>query len=154
MEEKTIRTENEKKKEYLRSYLVHVRRIRRINAEIDELRTMKMNPSAKDNGGMPHSGSGQGDLSDYAANLDEMIQELISERYWRIKTYQQIARQIKRLRSENEKDVLFYRYIKGLDWWEIAEQMKYSQRHITRLHGKALAHFELPKDVLECPIDM
>ena len=154
MEGKTIRTENEEKKAYLRSYLVHVRRIRRINAEIEELRTMKMNPSAKDNDGMPHGGSGQGDLSDYAADLDEMIQELINERYWRIKTYQKIARQIKRLRSENEKDVLFYRYIKGLDWWEIAEKMKYSQRHITRLHGKALAHFELPKDVLECPIDM
>lgn len=148
--EKTIRTENEEKKEYLRSYLVHVRRIRRINAEIEELRTMKMNPSAKDNDGMPHGGSGQGDLSDYAADLDEMIQELINERYWRIKTYQQIDRQIKRLRSENEKDVLFYRYIKGLDWWEIAEQMKYSERQMHRFHGKALAHFEIPKDVIEC----
>lgn len=149
MEGKTIETENERKKEYLRSYLVHVRRIRRINAEIEELRTMKMNPSAKDNDGMPRGGSGQGDLSDYAADLDEMIQELINERYWRIKTYQQIARQIKKLRSENEKDVLFYRYIKGLDWWEIAEQMKYSERWIYKLHGKALAHFELPKEFIE-----
>lgn len=153
VEEKTIRTENEKKKEYLRSYLVHVRRIRRLDAEIDELREMKMAVSVKANDGMPHGGE-QRDLSNYVAELDEMIQNCIDERCWRIKTYQQIARQIKRLRSENEKDVLFYRYIKGLDWWEIAEQMKYSQRHITRLHGKALAHFELPKDVLECPIDM
>lgn len=150
MEEKTIRTENEKKKEHLRSYLVHVRRIRRIDAEIEELRTMKMYPSVKDNDGMPHGGSGQSDLSDYAADLDEMIQELINERYWRIKTYQQIARQIKKLRSENEMDVLFYRYIKGLDWWEIAEKMKYSERQVHRFHGKALAHFELPKDVIEC----
>ena len=149
MEEKTIRTENEKKKEYLRSYLVHVRRIRRINAEIEELRTMKMSPSAKDNDGMPHGGSGQGDLSDYAADLDEMIQDLINERYYRIKTYQQIAQQIKKLRSENEMDVLFYRYIKGLDWWEIAEKMQFSERWIYKLHGKALAHFELPKEFIE-----
>ena len=150
-----VRTENEKKKEYLRSYLVHMRRIRRINAEIEELRTMKMSPSVKENDGMPHGSGGQGDLSSYAANLDEMIQELISERYWRIKTYQQIARQIKRLRSENEKDVLFYRYIKGLDWWDIAEKMRYSERQVHRFHGKALIHFELPrdeiqKDVIEC----
>ena len=143
-----VQTENEKKKEYLRSYLVHVRRIRRINAEIEELRTMKMSPSVKENDGMPHCG-GQGDLSDYAADLDEMIQELINERYWRIKAYQQIARQIKRLRSENEEDVLFYRYIKGLDWWEIAEKMKFSERWIYKLHGKALAHFELPKEFIE-----
>ena len=144
------KTENEKKKEYLRGYQVHVRRVKRITAEIEELRAIKMYPSVKDNDGMPHGSGGQGDLSGYAADLDEMIKNLIEERYLRIKTYQQIARRIKRLRSENEKDVLFYRYIKGMDWWEIAEKMKYSERQVHRLHGKALAHFELPKDVIEC----
>ena len=146
------KAENEKKKEYLRSYRVHVRRIRRIEAELAELRSMKVSGSVKMDG-MPH-GSGQGDLSGYAAELDRLEQNLLRERYHRVLAYKEIAAQIKAMRSENEKDVLFYRYIKGLDWWEIAEQMKYSQRHITRLHGKALAHFELPKDVLECPIDM
>lgn len=145
-----IKTENEKKKEYLRSYRTHVRRVQRITAEIEELRAMKMYPSVKDNDGMPHGSGGQGDLSGYAADLDQMIQELIDEQYLRIKTYQQIARQIKKLRSENEKDVLFYRYIKGLDWWEIAEKMGYSERQVHRFHGKALAHFEIPKDVIEC----
>lgn len=145
-----IKTENEKKKEYLRSYRTHVRRVQRITAEIEELRAMKMYPSVKDNDGMPHGSGGQGDLSGYAADLDQMIQELIDERYLRIKTYQQIARQIKKLRSENEKDVLFYRYIKGLDWWEIAEKMGYSERQVHRFHGKALAHFKIPKDVIEC----
>lgn len=145
-----IKIENEKKKEYLRSYRTHVRRVQRITAEIEELRAMKMYPSVKDNDGMPHGSGGQGDLSGYAADLDQMIQELIDERYLRIKTYQQIARQIKKLRSENEKDVLFYRYIKGLDWWEIAEKMGYSERQVHRFHGKALAHFEIPKDVIEC----
>lgn len=144
------KSENEKKKEYLRSYQVHVRRVQRITAEIEELRAMKMYPSVKNNDGMPHGSGGQGDLSGYAADLDQMIKNLIEERYLRIKTYQQIARRIKRLRSENEKDVLFYRYIKGMDWWEIAEKMKYSERQVHRLHGKALAHFELPKDVIEC----
>ena len=145
----SMKTENEKKKEYLRSYRVHVRRVQRITAEIEELRTMKMYPSVKDNDGMPHGSGGQGDLSGYAADLDQMIQELIDERYMRIKTYQQIAGQIKKLRSENEKDVLFYRYIKGLDWWEIAEKMSFSERWIYKLHGKALAHFEIPKEFIE-----
>lgn len=145
-----IKIENEKKKEYLRSYRTHVRRVQRITAEIGELRTMEMYPSVKDNDGMPHGSGGRGDLSGYAADLDQMIHDLIEERYLRIKTYQQIARQIKKLRSENEKDVLFYRYIKGLDWWEIAEKMGYSERQVHRFHGKALAHFEIPKDVIEC----
>ena len=90
-----------------------------------------------------------GDLSGYAAELDEMINELIEERYLRIKTYQQITKQIKQMKSENEKDVLFYRYIRGLDWWEIAEKMNYSERWIYKIHGEALAHFELPKEFIE-----
>lgn len=149
IEEKTV-SENDRKKEYLRSYRQHVRRIHRINAEIAELRSMKLHPSMKPDDGMPHGSGGQGDLSGYAAKLDEMIRELIEERYLRIKTYQAIACQIKRMKSRNESDVLFYRYIKAMDWWDIAELMGFSERQIYRIHGKALVHFEIPKDVSEC----
>ncbi len=146
-----IKTENEQKKEYLRGYQKHVRRINRIEAELAELRTMRMSVSI-DYDGMPH-GSGQTDLSGYAAELDMLEHDLIAERYERIITYKDIARRIKMLKSENEKDVLFYRYIAGLDWWEVAEKMKYSERQIHRFHGKALVHFNMPKemkDVSEC----
>ena len=142
------KAENEKKKEYLRSYLVHVRRIRRIEAELAELRSMKGAGSVKMDG-MPH-GSGQGDLSGYAAELDCLEQNLLRERYHRVLAYKEIAAQIKAMRSENEKDVLFYRYIAGLDWWEIAEKLQYSERWIHKLHGRALSHFELPeKEIIE-----
>ena len=146
-------TENEQKKAYLRGYQAHVRRIRRIESELAELRSMRASMSVN-NDGMPH-GSGQSDLSVYAAELDKLERELLNERYHRVMAYQDIVRRIKALRSENELDVLFYRYIAGLEWLEIGEKMGYSERHITRLHGKALAHFQLPedfeKDVLECP---
>ncbi|MEY8495655.1 hypothetical protein AALC16_21990 [Lachnospiraceae bacterium 29-91] len=146
-----MKEENEKKKEYLKNYLRHVRRIHRINEEIREIRSMRASISLNTDG-MPH-GSVQEDLSGYAAELDAMERDLIQERYHRIRTYQDIAGRIKRLSSENEKDVLFYRYIKGLDWWEIAEKMRYSERQVHRFHGKALAHIRLPenlKDVIEC----
>ena len=143
-----FKAENEKKKEYLRSYLVHVRRIRRIEAELAELRSMKGAGSVKMDG-MPH-GSGQGDLSGYAAELDKLEQNLLRERYHRVLAYKEISEQIKALKSENEKDVLFYRYIAGLDWWEIAEKLQYSERWIHKLHGRALSHFELPeKEIIE-----
>ncbi len=148
----TVKSENEQKKRYLNGYRAHVRRINRIETELAELRLMRQSMSMN-NDGMPH-GSGQSDLSGYMAELDEQERNLIRERYERILTYKDIAKRIKRLKSENEKDVLFYRYISGLTWWEIAEKMSFSERHVTRLHGKALAHLEIPKDVLECPIDM
>ncbi len=148
MDNEKKRTENDRKKEYLKSYRKHVRRIYRIDAEIAELREMKLHPSMRPDDGMPHGNGGQGDLSAYAAELDDMIRELQQERYMRIKTYQAIARRIKRMKSQNESDVLFYRYIKGLDWWEIAEKTGYSERWIYKLHGKALVHFELPKEFI------
>lgn len=153
MEVDKIHNQNDQKKEYLRSYKDHVRRVNRITDEIAELREMMTSTKSINNDGMPHGSGGQADLSGEVARIQEMIEELKKERGLRILTYQDIVRRIKRLKSKNEDDVLFYRYIKGLEWWEIAEKMQYSERHVTRIHGKALAHFELPKDVLECPID-
>ena len=138
--EQEVKTENEQKKEYLRSYKDHVRRVNRISEEIKELREMMMSTKAINYDGMPHGSGGQGDLSGEVARIQGWIM-----------TYQDIARRIKKLRSRNEDDVLFYRYIKGMEWYEIAETMSYSERQIHRIHGKALAHFQLPeKDVSEC----
>lgn len=151
IEENNVKSENDRKKEYLRGYRVHVRRIGRIESELAELRAMRSSMSMN-NDGMPH-GSGQSDLSSYAAELDRLERKLKDERYNRIIEYKDIAGRIKRIKSENEKDVLFYRYIKGMDWWEIAEKMKFSERQIYRFHGKALAHLKLPEkveDVSEC----
>ena len=98
--------------------------------------------------GLP-SGLRQSDLSDYAAELDNLERDLISERYKRINLYQDIERRIKGLKNQKESDVLFYRYIKGLDWWEVAEKMKYSERWILKIHGRGLAHLEIPKEFIE-----
>lgn len=144
-----VKTENEKKKDYLRSYQAHVRRIKRIESDLEEIKSMKRYPSMSSDG-MPHA-SNNSDLSDYAAVLDKKERELLKERYLRVKGYKEVTNQIELLTSDKEKDVLHYRYIKGLDWWEIGEKMGYSERQIHRYHGKALAHFALPvKDVSEC----
>ena len=138
------KTENEKKKEYLREYNYHVRRIRRIETEFAELRLMKISGSGNMDG-MPH-GSNQSDLSDYVAELDSLERKLVEERYRRVLAYKEIVRRIKSLESENEKDVLFYRYIAGYDWPEIARKLRYSERQVHRFHGKALEHFRLPEE--------
>lgn len=138
------KTENEKKKEYLREYNYHVRRIRRIETELAELRLMKVSGSGNMDG-MPH-GSNQSDLSDYVAELDSLERKLVEERYRRVLAYKEIVRRIKSLESENEKDVLFYRYIAGYDWPEIAQKLRYSERQVHRFHGKALERFRLPEE--------
>ena len=70
----TVQTENEHKKRYLRGYRTHVRRINRIETELAELRAMQLSMTMS-NDGMPH-GSGQSDLSGYAADLDRHERDL------------------------------------------------------------------------------
>lgn len=145
--EKVIKAENEKKKEYLRQYRNHVQRIKRIESDLEEIRIMKRYPSMSSDG-MPHGSNGS-DLSQYAAVLDSKERELTKERYLRIKGYLETSKQIDLLENDKEKDVLHYRYIKGLDWWEIAEKMHYTENWIHKIHGKALIHFEPPKEYIE-----
>ena len=59
--------------------------------------------------------------------------------------YQEIKTCIDALKDSRESDVLFYRYVKGLDWWKIAEKMGYTERWVLKLHGKALAHLKIPE---------
>lgn len=142
MVDEKIKAENQQKKEYLGNYRQHVHRISRIEAELEEIRIMKSKPSAINNDGMPR-GSDQRDLSDFAALLDDMERELLEERYQRTLSYKDIAGRIKNLKNRHEEDVLFYRYIKGLEWHEIAEKMGYTERWVYKMHGKALAHLEI-----------
>lgn len=136
-------SESEKKKRYLREYRKSVSRLKRLWAELAEVKSMKASISVN-NDGMPHGG-GQSDLSGYAACLDGLEREIISERYQRIMKYQEIKICIDALEDSRESDVLFYRYVKGLDWWRIAEKMGYTERWVLKLHGKALAHLEIPE---------
>jgi DNA-directed RNA polymerase specialized sigma subunit len=137
----TVQTENEQKKEYLKGYRIHSRRVNRIESEIEEIRSMKIYPSM-DNDGMPHSHN-QEDLSKYAAELTEKEETLYQEGVEQAKAFKNIIWKINQLEDENERDVLFYRYIKSKSWWEIAELMGYSERWITELHGRALMHLKI-----------
>lgn len=132
--------ENEKKKEYLRRYHAAELAEREIREEIDDLRMNKMFPALIQDG-MPH-GSSCGDLSAYAAQLDELLVELKDQMEKRIRIRREITRKIESMRDETEKTVLRLRYIQWLRWEQIAERMGYSLRNITKIHGKALAHFE------------
>jgi len=144
IEENAVISENDKKKDYLWGYRRHGRRIKRIEAELEEIRSMKENPSMN-NDGMPH-GSGQGDLSGYAAQLDTLEEKLYQEGVEQVKTYRDISWRIGQLREEDERDVLFYRYIKGMSWWEIAVTLSYSERWIYELHGRALKNLKIVKE--------
>ena len=141
LEENNVKNENDRKKTYLRAYRKHGKRIKRIESEIEEIRNMKMYPSSN-NDGMPH-GSNQSDLSSYAAALQEREDELYQEGVKQVQTYKDIEYRINKLENQDERDVMFYKYIKGFAWWQIAQLMEYSESWIYELHGRALKNIQI-----------
>lgn len=134
-------SENDKKKQELKSYQKHKRREAEILEEIQRLRMEKMFPSLATDG-MPR-GSSQSDLSNYAALIDEQIELLREERLKRAKAYSRIENAIRRMTDDDEQKVLRLRYIKNMKWEEIALEMNFSYKWTHIIHGRALGNFEI-----------
>ena len=134
-------TEIEEKKEYLRGYERAVRQMERSEVKINEMRINRICPSVN-NDGMPHAHNNN-DLSGYAALLDEEERRYMKARYKRIMKCKEISDKIERMKNEDEKEVLMYRYIKLMKWEDICVQMNYSWKHIHRIHSKALNNFKM-----------
>ena len=134
-------TENDKKKWYLRGYERAIRDMKRSEERIREMRINRICPSVIADG-MPHA-SGGSDLSGYAARLDEEERKYQKARYLRIKRCQEISDKIERLVDEDEKDVLFFRYIKLMKWEDICVEMGFSWKQVHRIHSRALMNFKM-----------
>ncbi|WP_418440693.1 hypothetical protein [Anaerotignum lactatifermentans] len=132
---------NEEKKQYLRRYQAAKKRAKRIQEEIDALRSSETSPVGLGDG-LPH-GSGTSDLSGYAARWDELVRELEAEKEMQMVTYREIRQQIGMVPDPTEQEILSRRYLLDQSWEKIAIEMKYSYRHVTKLHGYALNHFEI-----------
>ena len=140
--EQEVRTENERKKAYLRRYIEAKRMQEVLEREIDELRLDRMIPGSPAQNGMPH-GSGGGDLSGYVARLDELDRNLHAQLERKLLIREEITEKIDAMSDETEGLILRMKYIHGLSYGKIAEKTGYSRRHTIRLHGQALENFEL-----------
>lgn len=140
-----VQDENNRKKEYLNGYRKAIRRIRRVDEELEELQELAKSVKATDYSGMPHGGGTSKDLSDELARIDSLKRKLEREKEQGVESYISIEKCIGDVEDEEENDVLFYRYVKGLRWWEIAEKMECTERWVHKLHGRALSRLKIPK---------
>lgn len=134
---------NEKKKEYLNGYRDAKRREKRILEQIQQLRLDTMFPCLQGDG-MPR-GSSQSDLSDYMSRYDELMEELKQERLNAIDEYTVIHRAIRKMKDEEEKEILERKYLMRQTWEKIAEELDCDRSTAIRKHGNALENFEIPE---------
>ncbi len=140
MEEREL-TENEQKKLFLRSYLRDKQAVIRLEEQLAELRANKISPSVI-NDGMPH-GTELSDLSDYAAKVDELERKLLKKRYKCLQSFRKVQNAIEAMEDESEKELLTYRYLRGMKWEEIAVKMGYSWKHMHRIHARAINNLKM-----------
>lgn len=132
---------NEEKKKFLWSYRDSLRRMARIESEIEELRAMKMGASAGGSG--PGRKGWTDDLSSFAARLDELERDKEEELGKAMRAYERVMEAIESVEDEREQDVLFYKYIKGMSCLKISDKLHYSDRWVRKLHRQALERLKI-----------
>lgn len=130
--------ENEAKKQFLKKYQSLLRKERQLEREIESIRS-RYTGQAITYSDMPH-GTDQHDLSDYAAEVDDLLRDLEATKWQAIHQYHLIASSIEDMDDIKEQELMRLKYLMGYTWEEVSDEMVLDLRWIYRLHGRALSH--------------
>ena len=129
-----------------KTYLQQISRLdRMINnklSEISQLRELEISVSAVKNEERVQTtpnfdkiGTAYCKIEEMEEKLDKLIDEYVDKKNL-------IISQIDGIENETYYEILFARYIEKKTFEKIADEMTYSFRNVTRLHGRALQEFE------------
>ena len=134
-------------KEYLQQYRDAVRRAKASMDHLDELRAMaeRITPNYGSSGGGGHQtgdrlGAAVARIVDAEARVDAEIELMTA-------TAREIRKTIEAV-PEPYRTLLYERYINGKAWEQVAVDMHYSYRGVTKMHGRAL---QAVRECIEVP---
>ena len=130
---------NTEKKRYLNSYLALRSRLKRLGLMYIQCDLDTMLPSIQSDG-LPHAHNPHG-LETYAQKRDKLERDIEKTRQELIDKLSEIVWNIEQMQDETERSVLYYRYIEGMKWDDVADTVGYTRQHTDRIHGEALQHF-------------
>lgn len=127
-----------------KDYLKDIRKldleIQTLQEQISLLRKNAEGLRAMELSDMPKGGKGK-DLSDYVAEIADLQTVCVQHVSELIMKKQEAIERIMSIDGSELRNVLLLRYIKCLEWDEIADRLQYNLRTIFRLHGEALKEF-------------
>lgn len=137
---------NKKKQQYLWEYRKRKRKVDRLNSQIETLRgSVAYSTTIVD--GMPKGTGVKDNLPGYVTDHKELAEELRVEESIMKDAFSRITKSIEALNCDNEKDVLNYRYIVGIEPPEIARKMDYSENWVWKIHKKGFENIKIIKSV-------
>lgn len=134
--------EIEEKKEYLKGYRKAKQREQMLLEQIQKLRLDTMMPSIN-NDGMPHGSGGESDLSDYMEKMEELNGKLKAELEETAKEYDKIYESLKRMKNDDEREVLTRYYLMKEKWEDIAKKIGYSRSGAFNIYDRAIRNFKI-----------
>lgn len=132
-------TINEKKK-YLRQYKILRKEELQIMNEIRQIKASALPKSANLAG--VGGGSGEKDLSDWAARWDEAERKLAETMTEAAEMRIRIEDDLRQIEDSKERIILRGHYVLGKSLKKIGREIGHSERHMWTLHRTALEHFE------------
>lgn len=134
-------------KEYLQQYR---NSDREINSKLDQIRRLRelatkttstLNPDKVQTSSVNKTEIIVAKIVDLEREIDAEIDKLCHIR-------REVQVSIKMIDEAAYRNVLELRYIQGLSWEQIAVNLNYTYRHVTRLHGEALQKVKMSYYVL------
>ena len=128
--------DNKEKCRYLNQYRIMHIEIDQITKELQRWQDLatRISPSYSD---MPHGG-GSDKVQTAAVEVAELTDKLNQKLHQAIMVQENIKKLLESLDDIKLRQLMFYRYINGMRWEEIAVRMDFNYRWVLRLHRKAL----------------
>lgn len=128
--------DNKEKCKYLNQYRIMHIEIDQITKELQRWQDLatRISPSYSD---MPHGG-GSDKVQTAAVEVAELTDKLNRKLHQAIMVQENIKKLLESLDDIKLRELMFYRYINGMRWEEIAVRMDFNYRWVLRLHRKAL----------------
>lgn len=134
--------ENEKKKEYLKSYKSKCKKLESLEEQLLSIREVEKSAKTQSISDMPKS-SKKTDLSDLMVMIEIIYTKIVNLRAECLSRKLDIESRIADLSDGTESLILHKRYIEIKEWEQICVDIGYSWKHTHRLHSNALRNFKL-----------
>lgn len=128
--------DNKEKCRYLNQYRIMHIEIDQITKDLQRWQDLatRISPSYSD---MPHGG-GSDRVQTAAVEVAELTDKLNQKLHQAIMVQENIKKLLESLDDIKLRQLMFYQYINGMRWEEIAVRMDFNYRWVLRLHRKAL----------------